>query len=223
MKKRPTDAPQERHPCQVPYVLVLLCSILHFLAGCLLFAQQTQPTSYAGFDGQTVSAVEISARPDVDLAAMRERIELQPGKPFSARELTASVAALQQTRLFSEVQVSLEPEQAGLQVLFILQPTDYVGVIDFRGTGTKFPYTALLQAVDIPEQSAYFSGLGAKGQQGLLDYLHKQGYFSAVIQVETSRDQAHRIVNIIFHCDLKKQAHIRKSSSPESANSKASS
>ncbi|HEY6444796.1 MAG TPA: POTRA domain-containing protein [Candidatus Acidoferrales bacterium] len=210
MKKLPTDALQRRHRRQVPSAIVWLCATLHFLAGYLLFAQQTQPTSYVGFDGQTVSTVEISARPDVDLAAMRERIELQPGKPFSARELTASVAALQQTRLFSEVQVSLEPEQAGLRVLFILQPTDYVGMIDFRGTGTNFPYTALLQAVDIPGQSAYFPGLGAKGQQGLLDYLHKEGYFSAVVQVETTRDEAHRIVNVIFDCDLKKQARIRK-------------
>jgi len=210
VKKRPTDSSPQRHAGQVPKMLVWPCLILHFLAGCLLFAQQTQPTSYAGFNGQTVSAVEISARPDVDLAAMRERIEVQPGKPFAARELNESVAALQQTRLFSEVQVSLEPEQAGLRVLFILQPTDYVGVINFLGTGTKFPYTALLQAVDIPEQSPYFFGVGTKGQQGLLDYLHKEGYFAAAVQVETSRDQTHRIVNVTFRCDLKKQARIRK-------------
>lgn len=210
MRRRPADASPRRHSHQVSHVLVWLYAILQFLAGGLLFAQQTQPTSYAGFDGQTVSTVEISARPDVDLAEMCERIKVQPGKPFSAQELNESVAALQQTRLFPEVQVSLELEQAGLQVLFILQPTDYVGVINFPGTGTKFPYTALLQAVDIPEQSPYFSDLGGKAQQGLLDYLHKQGYFSAVVRVETSRDETHRIVNVIFHCDLKKQARIRE-------------
>ena len=154
--------------------------------------------------------MEISARPDVDIDAMRERIEVQAGKPFSAQELKQSVAALQQTRLFSEVQVSLEPEQAGLRVLFILQPTDYVGVIEFPGAGTKFPYTALLQAVDIPEQSPYFSGLEVKGQQGLLDYLHKRGYFSADVRVEAGRDETRRVVNLIFHCDLKKQARVRK-------------
>jgi outer membrane protein assembly factor BamA len=176
----------------------------------LLFAQQTQPTGYTGFEGQNISSVEISARPDVDIDAMRERIEVKAGKPFSAQELNQSVAALQQTRLFSEVQVSLEPEQAGLRVLFILQPTDYIGVIEFPGVGTKFPYTALLQAVDIPEQSPYFSGLEVQGQKGLLDYLHKQGYFSADVRVEASRDETHRVVNLIFHCDLKKQARVRK-------------
>lgn len=209
VKERSADAVR----CQLrqaPGALFWLCPILHFLAGGLLFAQQTQPTAYGGFDGQPVSSVEISARPDVDVTAMRERIEVRAGKPFSARELSQSVAALQQTRLFSEVQVSLEPEQAGLQVLFILQPTDYVGVIEFPGVGTKFSYTALLQAVDIPEQSPYFSGLEDKGRQGLLDFLHKQGYFASVVQAEMRGDETHRVVNVIFHCDLKKQARIRK-------------
>ena len=210
MKRRLVDVSLWHCARQARYALFWLCPILDLLGGGLLFAQQTQPMSYAGFDGQTVSTVEISARQNVDITAMRERIEVRPGKPFSTRELNESVAALRQTRQFSEIQVSLEPEQAGLEVIFILQPTDYVGVIDFPGTGTKFPYTALLQAVDIPEQSPYFSGLGVKGQQGLLAYLHKRGYFSADVQVETSHDETHRVVNVIFHCDLRKQARIRK-------------
>ncbi len=210
MKKHPADASPLHRARQGSYALFWLCSILYFLAGGLLFAQQTQPTGYAGFEGQNISSVEISARPDVDINAMRERIAVQAGKPFSAQELKQSVAALQQTRLFSEVQVSLEPEQAGLRVLFILQPTDYVGVIEFPGAGTKFPYTALLQAVDIPEQSPYFSGLEVKGQQGLLDYLHKRGYFSAEVRTEAGRDETRRVVNLIFHCELKKQARVRK-------------
>jgi outer membrane protein insertion porin family len=210
VKKRPPGASPPHHCRHAPYALLWLCPILQFVAGGLLLAQQTQPTGYGGFDGQTVSSVEISARPNADAEALRERIEVRAGKPFSARELSESVASLQQTQLFSEVQVSLEPEQAGLRVLFILQPADYVGVIEFPGVGTKFPYTALLQAVDIPEQSPYFSGLVTTGRQGLLDYLHKHGYFAAEVQAETRRDEAHRVVNLIFHCNLKKQARVRK-------------
>ena len=210
MKKDSSDVSRLRRARQGSYALFWLYLILYFLAGSLLFAQQTQPTGYAGFDGQPISRVEISAGPDVNIDAMRERIAVKAGNPFSTRDLNQSVAALQQTRLFSEVQVSLEPEQGGLRVLFILQPTDYIGVVEFPDTGTKFPYTALLQAVDIPEQSPYFSGVEVKGRQGLLDYLHKRGYFSADVRVEASRDETHRVVNLIFHCDLKKQARVRK-------------
>ena len=75
VQKHSADA-LRRRPWQAPRALFWLWPMLHFFAGGLLFAQQTQPTAYGGFDGQPVSSVEISARPGVDVAAMRERIEV---------------------------------------------------------------------------------------------------------------------------------------------------
>jgi outer membrane protein insertion porin family len=177
-----------------------------------LCAQQAQPgaqTSFAGFEGQPVSAVDIAVRPDIDVAALRNAITLQPGKPFATAAVRESVAALQKTGQFTQVQVSLEPDQAGVRVLFILQPADYVGVVQFPGTGHTFPYTALMQAVNIPEQSPFYPALETDGKKGLLEYLHKQGYFVADVQPEIQADEPHRIVNVYFHCTLKKQAKIR--------------
>ncbi len=174
-----------------------------------LWAQQMQTETYAGFEGQPVSSVEIAVRPDVNVDAMRALIQQEPGKPFSTQAMRASVAALQQTRLFTEVQVNLEPQQNGLRVLFILQPADYVGVIQFPGTGTKFAYTELLQAVNIQEQEPYVPELQARGQKGLADFLHTRGYFAASVTPEIQRDASHRIVSLIFHCTLQSQARIR--------------
>lgn len=172
-------------------------------------AQQAQPSSTAGFEGQQVSSVEIAARPDVNLDEMRRLIQQHAGTTFSGDAMRESVVALQQTKLFTEVQVSLEPEQDGLRVLFILQPADYIGVLEFQGTGTRFPYTELLQAANIPEQSAFVPELSAQGQKGLLDYFHTRGFFAAEVTPEIHRDANHRIVNLIFHCVLNKQAKIR--------------
>ena len=174
-----------------------------------LNAQQTQPSSTAGFDGQPVSSVEIAVRPDVNVDELRRLIKQQGGKPFSTEAMHDSVEALQQTKLFTQVQVSLEPEQDGLRVLFILQPADYVGMIDFQGTGTRFPYTELLQAVNIPEQSPYVPEMAAQGQKGLLDYLHSRGFYAAEVTPEARRDENHRIVNLIFRCELRRQSKIR--------------
>ncbi len=184
--------------------------LLVFALDCApLWAQQTQPNVTSGFDGQPVSRVDIAARPDVNLDELRRLIKQEAGKPFSTEAMHESVAALQDTKLFTQVQVSLEPEQDGLRVLFILQPADYIGMIDFQGTGTRFPYTELLQAVNIPEQSPYVPDLAAQGQKGLLDYLHARGFFAAEVESEAHRDGNHRIVNLIFRCQLKRQAKIR--------------
>jgi outer membrane protein insertion porin family len=186
-----------------------LCGVLLVFVVRSLSAQQTQPTSYAGFDGQLVSVVEIAAGPNVDVAVMRRLVKQQAGKPFSADLLRQSVAALQQTHQFSRVQVSVEPEQAGLTLLFILQPTSYIGVLEFPGTGTRFPYTALVQATNIADQSPYFADLLVSGRQGLLDYFHKHGYFEAQVKPQIQRDDQHRIVNVVFECTLGQRAKLR--------------
>lgn len=173
------------------------------------WAQQAQPESYRGFDGQQISDVDVSARPGVDVAHIRSLIKHQKGAAFSSGTMQQTVAALEQSRLFSRVRVSVEPEAAGLRIIFILEPTDYVGVIEFPGTGTHFPYTALLQAVDISEQTPFYEGLEPKGRDGLLNYLHKQGYFAAEVQPTAQEDPQKQIVNLSFRCDLKKQARIR--------------
>jgi len=174
-----------------------------------LAAQQTQPASYEGFNGQPVLAVEIAAGPNVDVNAMRGLVQQQTGKPFSAELMRQSVAAFQQTHQFSQVQVSLEPELAGLRVLFILQPASYIGVLEFPGTGTRFSYTSLVQATNIPDQSPYFADLLDSGKQSLLDYFHKHGYFQAEVNAQIQRDDNRRIVNLVFDCAMKQPAKLR--------------
>jgi outer membrane protein insertion porin family len=189
---------------------VLACLIFLPATTQPLLAQQAQPDIYAGFNGQNVSGVEIAARPEVDIQAMRKLIQQQSGKPFSMAAVRESVAALQQTHLFSQVQLSIESEKDGLRVLFVLQPADYVGIIQFPGTGTRFAYTELLQAVNIPEQSAFVPELEDRGEKGLLDFLRKRGYFTAAVQAQEQRDEPHRIVNLIFQCRLGEQAKVRE-------------
>ena len=189
--------------------LLCICAAFIICAASPLHAQQAQPDSYAGFDGQPVSRVDIAAAPNVDIEKVRALIAQKAGQPFSEDAILQSVAALQQTHLFTEVQLTAEPDQSGLHLTFILQPADYVGLLEFPGVGTRLPYTALLQAANIPEQSAYVTGLEAQGEKGVVDYLHKQGYFAAEVTTELQRDEPHHIVNIVFHCMLGKQARVR--------------
>jgi len=192
------------------FVAALVC-----LAGSLLLlssaasAQQTQPDTYAGFEGQMVSGVEIATPPKADREALQKLILQQAGKPFSLADIRESGVALQATHLFTQVQINVQPEQDGLRILFILQPAEYVGIVQFTGVGTRFAYTELLEAVNIPEQSPFVPELQDRGLQGLMSFFRKRGYFAAEAQPELQRDDAHRIVNPTFHCTMKEQAKVR--------------
>jgi outer membrane protein insertion porin family len=192
---------------QLTKTLAALCLVLGLCAGAMR-GQQATPGIYAGFEGRTVSRVDISVGPSMNAEVFRSLIRQKAGEPFSAAAIRESVTALQATKKFSQVQVSIEPEELGLGVLFILQPTSYVGVISFPGATNAFPYTRLLQAVDIPEQSPYFEDLLARGQRSLLRFVQEEGYFAASVQPEIERDDLHRVVNLVFRTDLKSRAQV---------------
>jgi outer membrane protein assembly factor BamA len=173
-------------------------------------AQEAKPQTYAGFEGKTVSKVEISVRPAMDAASFRALLKIKPGDPFSSAAVQASVSALDRTKQFSKVQVSVEPEQAGLAIQFILEPASYIGILTFPGVKRQFAYTQLLQAVNIPEQSPYFDDLLPQGQSALQKFLQVQGYFSAEVQPEVQRDDPHKIVNLVFHVQLGPRAKVGK-------------
>ena len=57
--------------------------------------------------------MEMATPPNVDRDAIRKLIKQGAGKPFSLADVRESAAALQQTHLFTQVQVNVEPEQSG--------------------------------------------------------------------------------------------------------------
>ncbi len=171
-------------------------------------AQQASSNSYAGFEGRTVSKVDLAGQPAIKVDAFRGLIKQKEGAPFSMAAIKDSVQALQGTHLFSQVQVSIVPEPAGLKVLFILQPAYYVGMIFFPGATNAFPYTRLLQAVNIPEQSPYTEDLKTQGKETLAGFFQSNGYFNASVEPHLQRDETHRIVNLVFRCELRRRAKI---------------
>lgn len=173
-----------------------------------VYPQAQQPSSYEGFEGRTVTKVDLSANPGMDIESFRALLTVKAGQPFSMKAMRESVDALQKTNLFSQVQVSVEPEQAGLRVLFILQPAPYVGLIEFPGAMKAFPYTRLLQAVNIPDQTAFVPDLLPKSKAALLHLFETEGYFTASVKTEAHKDDARHIVDIVFRCQLGPRAKI---------------
>jgi outer membrane protein insertion porin family len=190
----------------IAYWLVL--SFFLLLPRFQLRAQQAQPDTDAGFEGKNVSRVDVSLLPGMDVEALRKLITQKAEQPFSMSAIRESVAALNQTKLFSQIQVKITPEQSGLNVLFILQPAYYVGIVSFPGATNRFSYTQLLQAVNIPEQSAFTEDLLPQGHEALQHFFRRNGYFTASVESCAERDEAHGIVNLVFNVDLRRHARI---------------
>jgi len=185
----------------------LVFSSLLFAFALTATAQENQPSTYQGFEGRNVAKVDIAASQVMNVEAFRPQIKQKAGEPFSIAAIRDSVAALQKTALFSQVQVKVEPEQSGVHVTFLLQPSFYVGMVYFPGA-KALSYTRMLQAVNIPDQTPFVQDLVTKGSEALLHLFRDDGYFEAKVDPETQRDEKHLIVNLIFHCTLGRRAKI---------------
>ncbi|HET9321368.1 MAG TPA: hypothetical protein VFO27_16380, partial [Bryobacteraceae bacterium] len=165
-----------KHP--FPATAGIALAALLSLFPCGSAAQDNQPSTYEGFEGRPVSKVDIAASPVMDVEAFRPVITQKAGEPFSIAKIRESVAALQKTTLFSQVQVKVEPEQSGAHITFLLQPAYYVGMVYFPGA-KAFSYTRMLQAVNIPDQTPFVDDLVSKGKEALLHLFQADGFFEA--------------------------------------------
>jgi outer membrane protein insertion porin family len=171
-------------------------------------ADQLDPQEYTGFEGRTVSHVDIAIQPGKDPNAARAMLKQQSGQPFSLQAIQESVAALQGSKKFTGVQVNIEPDAQGLRITFILRPIYTIGLISFPGAAGKLTYARLLQAANVSMDAPFVQDALTGHEKGIQSFLSTEGYFAASVHTTIRADDAHKIVNIDFECELGPRAKV---------------
>jgi hypothetical protein len=188
-----------------PTVLLLILN-LSVLYPARLCARQAR--GQASYEGEKVALVDLVVRPGTDVEALKPLILQKAGEPYSNEKVQNSVAALKQTGGFSKVDVEVTPEPAGLRVAFIIQPAFYIGMIEFPGAVHVLSYPRLLQAVNYPAQEPYEASRVKGAEADLLHFLANNGYFQARVETEIKLNEAHELVDVVFHVTLNKRARF---------------
>src|SRR5262245_50597478 len=87
----------------------LVCFIAFAFGPGSASGQQTEASSYQGFEGRTVNRLDIAAGPAMEIESFRPLLKQKVNEPFSIQDIQESVAFLQKTGLFSQVQVKVQP------------------------------------------------------------------------------------------------------------------
>lgn len=181
--------------------------VLFPIWGCFtptLNAQQSEQLD--SYEGQKVAVVDLVAKPNVDVEALRPLVLQKEGETFSTGKVQSTMAALQQTEKFSKIEVQVTPGASGLRVMFVLQPVYYLGMIYFPGALEAFSYPRLLQAVNYPPQEPYHESRVKAAEPTLQRFFAENGYFTAQVQSETKLDEARLLADVFFHVTLNKRA-----------------
>lgn len=157
------------------------------------------------YKGQTVTAVDIAGRPDLNATQFSSAFAQQAQQPFDQAKVEASATAIKAACKCQDVRIDVEPEAKGLSVLFVLEPAVYYGIFQFPGA-ERFPYSRLVQAANYRTQAPYNASQVERDRQRLLLFFQQEGYFKAKVTTELNQDRQHGVVNVVFHSDLGKKA-----------------
>ena len=196
------------------------CAAVAVLLLCAVAISQTTPTQQPGqtpktapqveqilpsYEGQTVSAVELAGRPDINAQEYMPLLAQRAGEPFLRAKVEQSVAALQGAGKFSNVQLEVRPAANGIRVLFVLQPAIYFGIYEFPGAD-RFAYSRLLQVTNYPPRGVYTKSDVDRAQQDLEVFLRRSGYFQAEVHPTLEMHPQYGIADVIFRTTLHRRA-----------------
>ena len=173
-----------------------------------LWAQLAPQNPQPAYEGQNVTAVSLIANPHRDLSPLFKVVTQQANEPYSQRKIDESQQSLQKAGHFPEVRVQVVPDISGLRVSFLLEPSFYLGVVEFPGAVQRFSYTRLLQIANLSDEDPYDPTRIPVAEQALLEFLHTYGYFQAKVTTTPRIDDAHELVNVNFAVELGKAARI---------------
>jgi len=168
----------------------------------------TGPQALPSFVGQRVSSVDLAGQPGVTAKTVPDLIAVQEGQPLTEQKVNTTIAALKRSGRFQNVELDLRPQSDGVRVMFILQPAIYLGIYEFPGAETVFPYSRLLQVANYPSQEPFSQVDVEQARAALVQFFHQRGFFLATVRPEVQVDYTHRLANVLFHTELGRRAKV---------------
>jgi len=180
------------------------------LASFSAVAQTKASNPPPSYEGQRVASIELTANPHLDTDRYRDLIVQRAGEPYSEQKVQESVDALNRTGVFSKVQVKVQPDPAGLKLTFLLEPSYYIGTLQFPGATKYFSYSRLLQVVNLPDQTAFQQSQVATAESSLKKFFQDNGFFLMKVHTDVQLDDDNRLAHFTFHVEPGKHAHLGK-------------
>ena len=160
------------------------------------------------FEGQSVIAVDLIARPTLNAETFRHFVTQQAGQPYSSRKIEKSILALKATGQFTDVQPNVIPDEGGLRLEFIMDPVFYVGTFEFPEAARTFSYAQLLGVVRYPPEEPYEERKVEEAVPRLKRFFTDNGYFGADVRTETRLDEPHQLAMVTYRVALGKKARF---------------
>ena len=158
--------------------------------------------------GSTSASVQLAGQPDGNPRRLRAMIAQIINAPYAQAKVDETVAALQKTGQFKDVEVQVTPAAEGVHVVFVLKPAYYFGVFTFPKAEKTFSYTRLLQAANYSKQEPFTRRKWKRRNQTCWQFFHRGRLFQSHRGAKTADRPGTRVVNVEYDINLKRRANL---------------
>jgi outer membrane protein insertion porin family len=128
--------------------------------------------------GQRIRSITIQGNKRIEVPAIRSRLTLKEGEPFTAERIREQIRALYQMGYFEDVRVETEPKAGGVAVIFIVTEKPFVTEILYDGND-NVKDEKLTERLTVRPQSFLDQQQIKDSVERLRQLYEDEGYFSA--------------------------------------------
>jgi len=166
--------------------------------------------------GEVARMGKLTVTGDAELspAAAVEICRLHPGMRVREDLMEHALARLRkryvkQGRLRAQLTAGLPLFQAESNTVDYSITVEAGPVVEIRAEGARLSRSTLKRYVPVYEEHAVDEDLLNEGRRNLRDYLQRQGYFDAVVQVRTEEDAGHERQQIVYSIQTGQRCRLR--------------
>lgn len=172
-----------------------MSKLLLLIWGCLLLSL---PAAAQSFDDEPVDEGELPRVAAVEVAfigsqnvseeAVRARIQLRAGQPFSQTLVDRSVRTLYETGLFDFIEAEVEPEASGVRIIFRVQSKYRVQEVRYVGN-EAYSDSRLRSKTELRAGLTLDERVVRADRDAILEYYREKGYTRATVDYEIERNE----------------------------------
>jgi outer membrane protein insertion porin family len=130
--------------------------------------------------GTLIASIRVQGNKRIEIPAIRRRISLKEGTPFSTDAIRDQIRSIYQMGFFEDVRVETEPERGGVAVIFVVTEKPFITNILFDGN-EKLKDEKLREKLTVRNQSFLDQQQVKDSVERLRLLYEEEGYYNARI------------------------------------------
>ncbi|MCK6556837.1 BamA/TamA family outer membrane protein [Candidatus Binatia bacterium] len=146
-----------------------------------------------------VRAIEIRCAAPIDVAGLRGMLPFRPGEPLAADALTRARTLLDETGIFTDIDLEAEPREDGVAVTIALVRRPVINLLWIRGNET-LSQSRLFRLIRVRENALLNETLLDESAERVRRAYRHEGFESVRVEAEVN-DRSPGEVDVIFRID----------------------